>query len=177
MKNMEDEKQVKVETVSIEQTAPAPEVSTPEVNESDAKIAEMETKLADLNDKYLRVAAELENTRRRAAIDAEARARSRAMSVMDKILPIIDAVRAAQKHSPEDEGIKSLALAIESAFQDIGVRQIETVGAQLNPMLHNAIQVAEASKDTPSGTIVEEMQAGYMFGENVLRTAMVVVAK
>lgn len=168
---MPDDKEVKVEEVSVD-SVKAPEAAMP----IDPKIAEMETQIADLNDKYLRTAAELENTRRRAALDAESRARTRAMSVMEKILPIMDAVQAALKHTPDDEGIKSLARAIESVFQDVGITKIETVGTPLNPALHNAIQVVDAP-DSASNTVVEEMQAGYMFGDNVLRTAMVVVAK
>lgn len=171
MDDMPDDKEVKVEEVSIDSVKES-ETAMP----TDPKIAEMETQIADLNDKYLRTAAELENTRRRAALDAESRARTRAMSVMEKILPIMDAVQAALKHTPDDEGIKSLARAIESVFQDVGITKIETVGTPLNPALHNAIQVVDAP-DSASNTVVEEMQAGYMFGDNVLRTAMVVVAK
>ena len=168
---MPDDKEVKVEEVSVD-SIKEPETVTP----ADPKIAELEAQITDLNDKYLRTAAELENTRRRAALDAESRARTRAMAVVEKILPIMDAVQAALKHTPDDEGIKSLARAIESVFQDVGITKIETVGTPLNPALHNAIQVVDAP-DSASNTVVEEMQAGYMFGDNVLRTAMVVVAK
>ena len=168
---MQEDKEVKVEEVSVD-SIKEPETVTP----ADPKIAELEAQITDLNDKYLRTAAELENTRRRAALDAESRARTRAMAVVEKILPIMDAVQAALKHTPDDEGIKSLARAIESVFQDVGITKIETVGTPLNPALHNAIQVVDAP-ETTAGTIVEEMQAGYMFGDNVLRTAMVVVAK
>ena len=56
-------------------------------------------------DKYLRAVAEIENTRRRAAIDADAAARNRAMSVARHFLPVIDAAYAALSHNPDDEGI------------------------------------------------------------------------
>ena len=173
---MED-KQVKVEQVSLDDAANSPEQPIPEQESvTDTRIAELEKTLADVNDKYLRTAAELENTRRRAAIDSESRARARAMSVAEKILPVIDAVYAALKHTPDDEGIKSMARALESAFDSIGITRIESVGKVLNPIQHNAIQVVDV-KDTAPNTIVEELQAGYMFGDTVLRTAMVVVAK
>ena len=173
---MED-KQVKVEQVSLDDATPAPEQPIPEQESgADARIAELEKSLADVNDKYLRAAAELENTRRRAAIDSESRARARAMSVAEKILPVMDAVYAALKHTPDDEGIKSMARALESAFDSIGITRIESVGKVLNPIQHNAIQVV-AAQDVAPNTVVEELQAGYMFGDSVLRTAMVVVAK
>lgn len=165
-----EEKEVKVEEVSVED---APVVDAPQ-QESD--IEKMTAQLAEMNDKYLRMAAELENTRRRAALDAESRARIRSMGVAEKILPVMDAVDAALKHTPDDAGIQSMARALESAFAQIGIVKIESVGQPLNPMFHNAIQVVDGV-DTQSNTIVEEMQTGYMFGDSVLRTAMVVVAK
>ena len=165
-----EDKEVKVEAVSVED---APAVDTTQPN---PEIEKLTAQLADMNDKYLRMAAELENTRRRAALDAESRARVRSMGVAEKILPVMDAVDAALKHAPDDAGIQSMARALESAFAQIGIVKIESVGQALNPMFHNAIQVVE-SGDAESGTIVEEMQTGYMFGDTVLRTAMVVVAK
>lgn len=164
------DKEVKVESVSINDT-PANENDNANID-----VEKLQNQLAEMNDKYLRLAAELENTRRRAALDAESRARNRAMSVAEKILPVTDAVEAALKHTPDDEGIKSMALALESAFAQIGITKIESIGEQLNPMFHNAIQVID-SPDHKTNTIVDEMQTGYMFGDTILRTAMVVVAK
>ena len=164
---MKDDKEVSVESVSVEEVAtkqPTPEKDT------------MAEKIAELNDKYLRLAAELENTRRRAALDAQSRARNSAMSVAEKILPVMDAVDAALKHAPDDAGIQSMARALESAFEQIGISKIKSVGEPLNPMYHNAIQVVECP-NTKSNMIVDEMQSGYMFDDIVLRTAMVVVSK
>ncbi len=140
----------------------------------DALIAEIK----DINDKYLRTAAELENTRRRAALDAESRARSRAMGVAEKILPLMDAVESALKHNPDDDGIQAIARALDAAFAQIGITKIESVGQILNPMFHNAISVVEKTDDSMApNTITEEMQSGYMFGDTVMRTAMVIVCK
>ena len=168
---MTDDKEVKIEEVSIDD---ATNITTENV--AKPEMEKLTAQLADMNDKYLRLAAELENTRRRSALDAESRARNRAMSVAQKILPVMDAVNAALKHTPDDAGIKSMALALESAFQDIGITKIESIGQTLNPMHHNAIQVIE-SPEHASNIIVDEMQSGYMFGDTVLRTAMVIVAK
>ena len=173
---MSDEKEVKIESVSIDDVAGE---TTNKTNTSDTQTAEIEnltTQLAEMNDKYLRLAAELENTRRRAALDAESRARNRAMGIAEKILPVMDAIDAALKHNPDDAGIQSMARALESAFEQLGITKIKSVGEVLNPMHHNAIQVIDAP-DTKSNTIIDEMQSGYMFGDTVLRTAMVIVAK
>ncbi|MBQ2017470.1 MAG: nucleotide exchange factor GrpE [Alphaproteobacteria bacterium] len=169
---MNDEKEVKIESVSIDDVTN----DTASENTATPEIEKLTTQLAEMNDKYLRLAAELENTRRRAALDAESRARNRAMSVAEKILPVMDAVDAALKHSPEDAGIQSMARALESAFEQIGITKIKSIGEALNPMHHNAIQVIDAPDAKPN-TIVDEMQPGYMYGDTILRTAMVIVAK
>ncbi|MBO4480206.1 MAG: nucleotide exchange factor GrpE [Alphaproteobacteria bacterium] len=179
---MED-KEVKIESVSVKDVQNTGEhvkksESKQETESSEQmKIKELTAELADVKDKYLRTAAELENTRRRAALDAESRARVRAISVIEKILPVADAVDAALKHAPDDEGIKSLAMALESAFVTIGIHKMETVGKALDPLLHNAIQVIEAPDGVAQNTVIEELQAGYMLDDTVLRTAMVIVAK
>ncbi len=188
------EKEVEIETVSVDTaknsaTAPADAAAdiTPdaaaddEQNNAAAELDALKAEFNELNDKYLRSVAELENTRRRATLDAESRARNRAMNVAKEILPVMDAIVAAQKHAPDDTGIQSMARAMESAFAQIGIVKIDSVGQVLNPQFHNAIQVvpapANANPAPAPNTIVSEMQAGYMFGDNVLRTAMVVVCK
>ena len=165
----------------------AVEIESVSVNDKEEKIStdkqteiieNLNNKIAELNDKYLRMAAELENTRRRATLDVESVSRNRAMSVAEKILPVMDAVQSALKHNPEDEGIKSMQRALENAFTQIGITKIESVGEILNPQFHNAIQMVEKPNDkTATNTIIEEMQTGYMFGDTVLRTAMVAVSK
>lgn len=93
----------------------------------------------------------------------------------------MDAIDAALQHSPDDAGIKSMAAAMNDAFSQIGITKIESVGQIMNPQFHNAIQVVDAPADTEPkpepNTIVSELQPGYMFGDTVLRTAMVTVCK
>ena len=168
---MTDEKQVDIESVSIDDTE-----QVAEQQPQDTVVEQLQKQLAEMNDKYLRLTAELENTRRRSELDAQSRARNRAISVAEKILPVMDAIDAALKHTPDDEGIKSMARAMESAFAQIGIVKIESIGEPLNPMFHNAIQVVE-SPDKKPNTVIDEMQTGYMFGDTILRTAMVIVSK
>lgn len=176
-----DEKNVTIDQVSIKDGAPTGEDTGQNNDTVDTLHDDLADQIRELNDKYLRVAAELENTRRRAALDCEAAARTRAMSVAGKFLPVMDAIDAALRHNPDDAGIQSMARAMESAFTQIGIVRIESVGQVLNPMLHNAIQLTDAPADISPrpapNTIADEMQPGYMFGDSVLRTAMVVVYK
>lgn len=168
--------EVAVDTVSVSDNAPCPDDVADECAPTVAELAALKIEFNELNDKYLRTVAELENTRRRAALDIESRGRASAMNVAKQILPVMDAVQAAQQITPDDPGIKSMSRAIESAFAQIGITKIESVGQILNPQFHNAIQVL-ATDDAKPNTIVQEMQTGYMFGDTVLRTAMVVVSK
>ena len=131
--------------------------------------------LLELKDKYLRVMAELENTRKRANVDMENIARGRAMSIAEEFLPLIDAIDLSILHAPNDDGIKTLKKAADNILAKLGITRIETVGQILNPLFHNAVS-AEPS-DLPLNTIIKEMQSGFMFGDTVLRSAMVAVAK
>lgn len=176
----QEKKEVKIDTVSVtDDTNTQDSAATGDT--SDSEIEKLNAQIAELTDKFLRLAAELENTRRRAAIDVESTARNRAMSVAKKFLPVMDAIDAALQHSPDDAGIKSMAAAMNDAFSQIGITKIESVGQIMNPQFHNAIQVVDAPADKDPkpepNTIVSELQPGYMFGDTVLRTAMVTVCK
>ena len=178
---MDDKKEVKIDTVSINDTNNNDTESQQNSTDTDEQIEKLTAQVSELTDKYLRTAAELENTRRRAALDIESAARNRAISITKKFLPVMDAIESAKKHNPDDAGIKSMALAMESAFTQIGITKIESIGQPLNPMFHNAVQVvpipADANPKPEPNTIATEMQTGYMFGDTVLRTAMVSVYK
>ena len=174
MQNKKDNtNEVKIETVSVD------DKKTELTSDKQSEIIEqLNNKIAELNDKYLRTAAELENTRRRSTLDIESVSRNRAMSVAEKILPVMDAVQSALKHTPDDEGIKTMERALQNAFAQIGITKIESVGQQLNPQFHNAIQMIDKPDEkTVTNTVLDEIQSGYMFGDTVLRTAMVIVSK
>ena len=171
--NNNENKQVEIETVSVDE-----EKTEVNADKQTEIIEQLNNKIAELNDKYLRIAAELENTRRRASIDIASVSRNRTMSVAEKILPVMDAIDAALSHNPDDEGIKTMQRAMQNAFSQIGITRINSVGEILNPQFHNAIQMVDKPDDnTATNTIVSELQPGYMFGESVLRPAMVVVSK
>lgn len=145
----------------------------PEIKDQKNTDAEI-NELADMKDKYLRTLAELENTRKRAGNDAENAARARAMSVAEQFLPLIDAIDKAAEHAPDDEGTATLKKASDNTLAKIGITRIETSGQILNPQFHNAISTEES--DLPANTITREMQSGFMFGDTVLRAAMVAVS-
>ena len=93
----EKSKQVKIDSVSVsdaEQTeqTPQPDNATPD---TESETDKLNAQIAELTDKFLRLAAELENTRRRATLDIESAARNRAMSVAYKFFPVMEALHGA----------------------------------------------------------------------------------
>lgn len=144
---------------------------------------------ADLKDRFLRTAAEMENLRRRTERDVrDARSYSIAgfardmLAVSDDLRRAIDAVPAEAREG-NDEGLKALLEGVEmtersmlAALERHGVRKIEPQGQKFDPNFHQAMfEVPNA--DVPNNTVVQVVQAGYVIGERVLRPAMVGVAK
>jgi molecular chaperone GrpE len=164
---MKDEKVVPKDVTS--------DIDEAKIEKTNSETEELQSKITELNDKYLRAMAEMENTRRRASMDAQAAARVRAIAVAEKFLPLIDAISAALEHQPENKDFESLMLTASGSLESAGIKKIESVGQLLNPMLHNAVHAEES--DEPSGTIIQEFQSGYILGDVVLRPSGVIVAK
>jgi len=143
----------------------------------------------ELKDRALRVAAEMENLRRRTARDVhDARAYAVAnfardmLSVSDNLRRALDAIPAEAK-AAGDAGFKALIDGVEiteramlSALERHGVKKLEPEGEKFDPNFHQAMfEVPNA--EVPNNTVVQVVQAGYTIGERVLRPAMVGVAK
>ena len=143
----------------------------------------------ELKDRALRVAADMENLRRRTARDVQD-ARTYAvtnfardmLSVSDNLRRALDAIPADAREAG-DAGFKTLVEGVEiteramlSALERHGVRRLDPQGEKFDPNFHQAMfEVPNA--DVPANTVVQVVQSGYSIGERVLRPAMVGVAK
>ena len=139
------------------------------------EIEALQAQLAESNDKYLRLAAEYDNFRKRSAkekSDAYADAYSDAIKAL---LPLADSLDKALEFSPEDEGIKALCKLLTDTLAKIGVTAIESDGKEFDPNLHNAI-MHEEDDSVGENIIVQTFQKGYTLGEKVIRHSMVKVA-
>lgn len=152
-----------------------------ETKEAD-KTAELEAQIADWKDKYQRLMAEFENARKRTAKEAVQRYDLGAMGVLEKLLPVIDnfergldAVAEEDKDSAFVQGIQQIYKQLMSVFEDLGVSAMEAEGKEFDANLHNAVLHVE-DEQYGDNIVVEEMQKGYMYKENVLRHSMVKVA-
>ena len=139
------------------------------------EIEALQAQLAESNDKYLRLAAEYDNFRKRSAkekSDAYADAYSDAIKAL---LPLADSLDKALEFSPEDDGIKALCKLLTDTFAKIGVTAIESDGKEFDPNLHNAVMHIE-DEAFGENEIAEVFTKGYRKGDKILRYTMVKVA-
>ena len=153
--------------------------------ETDAA-ASLETELAEAKAAVLYAQAETQNVRRRMekdAIDARAYAATSfardILSVADNLSRALDAIPAELR---DDDKFKGLVVGLdatgrelEKIFERHGITRIASVGEKLDPNKHQAM--LEVPSDAEAGTVVQEMQAGYMIRDRLLRAAMVGVAR
>lgn len=147
----------------------------------DKALEKLEEKLADLEDKRVRQLAEFENFRKRSEKEKSQMFEVGAKTVIEKMLPVIDNFERGLQGVPEEEkdtpfvqGVELVYKQLLTAFDELGVKPIEAVGAEFDPNLHNAVMMVD--DDTlESGTVAEEMQKGYLYKESVVRHSMVKV--
>ena len=180
MTNIEND--TPVDDGATEETA-APEAVAAEPQDETAKLAEQ---IAALQQDLLYARAETQNVTRRKdkeIADAHAYASTKfardILSVADNLGRALAALTAEQR---EDAAIKPLITGLEaterellSVFERNGITRIAAIGLPLDPNQHQAM--LEIPSDKAPGTIVQEMQAGYMMKDRLLRPAMVGVAK
>ena len=170
---------------SIETTTESTDESVvseaPVEDESTDPIAELEAKLDQSEEKYLRLYAEFENYKKRTRQELDTERIYRAQSVLRDILPAIDNIERALAQQGESDEFKSLHKGVEMIYESLlhslkenGLEVIEALDAPFDPNLHQAVmQDSDSSKD--SGIVLEELQKGYKLKERVLRPSMVKV--
>jgi molecular chaperone GrpE len=154
---------------------------TPEVNFAEELLAR-DKEIADLKDRLLRQAAETENTRRRLERDKADSAAYAVTGFARDLLAVADNLQRAVAALPS-EGFDNVRAGIEATGRELvaifgrhGISRVETAGQKLDPNRHQAmLEVDHDSLD--AGAIVDELQAGYVIKDRLLRPALVSVAK
>ena len=183
---MEDEKTtVGGDTAEASTPKKGDKKAAKELLEAERRIAALEESLAaseaalgEANDKHLRLAAEYDNFRRRAAQEKAAAYTDGLEGALSRLLPVMDNLeRAAMYREAEKvaEGLALIAKAAEEAFTAMGVESFGEVGDAFDPNLHNAVMHVE-DEALGEGVISAVHQKGYRKGERILRYAMVTVA-
>ena len=139
------------------------------------RIAELEAEIKEKDDKYLRMAAEYDNFRRRSREEREATYTAAGADTVSELLPIIDNLERAALYddaSKVKEGLVMIAKATGEVFAKLGVEEFGKVGETFDPNIHNAVMHVEDDA-FGEGEIVEVFQKGYRKGKHIIRFAMV----
>jgi molecular chaperone GrpE len=151
------------------------------VGELQARVATLEAEKKDTWDKMLRVAADLENLRKRQRREVEDAKNETKMRVLKEMLPVVDNLeRALQATTSENDavldGVRLVQRQFLQALERLEVTAIEAERQPFDPNLHEAISQQETSEHPP-GTVIAVLQRGYKSGDRLLRPSLVVVAK
>lgn len=158
----------------------------PELQDHD-RLTELEEQLAEAKQQILYAQAETQNVRRRAEQEAKNARDYGATNFARDVLSVADNVSRALAAIPEnlrgDEKFKGLVTGLEATGRELdavfgrnGIVRIESIGQKLDPNKHQAM-MEMPSADAEPGTVVQEIQAGYMIKDRLLRPALVGVAK
>jgi molecular chaperone GrpE len=155
---------------------------TDQVAELQSALAEKIEKFKDLNDKYLRLAAEFDNYKRLAQRDQRDQIRFGNEQLLKELLPVVDnlerAIKSAQEKGKSDVLIQGVGLTLKQltgVLAKFHVRPVEAVGQLFNPATHQAV-TSVASEKVPNQHVVDELQRGYLLHDRILRAAMVTVS-
>lgn len=159
-----------------------------EKNKQDQKLAkelaDLKDKNKDLEDKYLRSEAEIQNMQNRYTKERAQLIKYESQSLAKDILPAMDNLERALSVETDDDVSKQLKKgvhmtldALVKAMKDHGVVEIEADGVKFDPTLHQAVQTVAAENDDQKDHVVQVLQKGYQYKDRTLRPAMVVVAQ
>jgi molecular chaperone GrpE len=172
MENNEQTKATETETEA------KPKGRAAEVKALKEEVEKLTGELAEANDKYLRMAAEYDNFRRRSREEKEGVYANALTDTITEILPIIDNLeRAAAFDDGEKvkEGLVMISKSTEAVFEKLGIEAFGKSGDTFDPNLHNAVLHVE-DENFGEGEIVDVFQKGYKKGKHIIRFAMVKVA-
>ncbi len=152
---------------------------TAELEAAKSELEKVTAQLSELNDKYLRMAAEYENFRKRSQKEREGVYADAYGDALAAALPILDNLERATAYTDGaqlTDGIKLIFKSAKESFERIGVTEYGAPGEDFDPNLHNAVQQVE-SEEFAEGKIVSVYQKGYKKGDRILREAVVTVAQ
>ncbi|WP_195701956.1 nucleotide exchange factor GrpE [Companilactobacillus futsaii] len=179
----QDLKNAKEETSKTDKKAEK-KTAEKKVDPKDEKIKDLTAKNADLEDKFLRSQAEIQNMNNRHKKEVAGMLKYDGQKLSTEILPVLDNLERALKVEATDDSSKQLKKGIEmvqqhmvKALEDNHVLAIDNAGEKFDPAVAQAVQTVPADDDHKKDTVVQVLQKGYKLEDRVLRPAMVVVAQ
>ncbi len=150
---------------------------------TDKKEKQYKEQIEQLEDKVKRQLAEFENFRNRTEKEKQSMFEMGAKSVIEKMLPVVDNFERGLQTVPEDkkedpfvDGMNRIYKQLLTELEAIGVKQIEALGQEFDPNLHNAVMQV-ASEEYESGQVAQELLKGYTYRDSVVRHTMVAVVE
>ena len=161
----------------------AADTAEAEAEEKDP-LAEAQEQLAALNDKYLRLAAEFDNFRKRTIKEKADLILTGGEKVLSALLPVLDDLERAQDNMSKatdvealKEGVDLILTKLDKTLSGQGLKKIDTTDALFDTDFHEAIAMVPAADDSQKGKVIDCVQSGYMLGETVIRHAKVAVGQ
>lgn len=149
----------------------------------DNRFQALEAELRDSKDKYMRLAAEFDNFRKRTAKERLELFQTAGRDIIVELLDVLDDIdRSAPqieklKDKPTKQGILMIFNKLRNILQSRGLKIMESVGKEFDPDLHDAITQIPAPTDDLKGKVVDEISKGYYLNDKIIRHAKVVVGK
>ncbi len=147
-------------------------------------LTQLQKEKDDLEDKYLRSQAEMQNMQNRYNKERAQLIKYESQSLAKDVLPAMDNLERALATKVDDEASKQLKKGVQmtldslvKAMKDHGISEIIAEGVKFDPNLHQAVQTVAAENDDQKDHVVRVLQKGYLYKDRTLRPAMVVVAQ
>lgn len=181
---MADKENININEENITEENIPEEAETKEAEETASEIDERDSELAALKDKILRISAEYDNFRKRTEKEKSALYSLAKADTVSAFLPLSDNIEKAVINMPEAtegewkavaEGIALIKKQLEEILKKLGVTEIEALGKEFDPELHNAVMHTE-DEEAGENTVVEEFQKGFKIEDRVIRHSVVKVA-
>ena len=148
------------------------------------QLEEAQAKIAELNDKYLRLMAEFDNYRKRVMKEKTELIKSAGTKVITTILPVLDDMERAEQNMEKMDDVAALKeglLLIFDKFMKLmateGLKKIEAIDKVFDTDYHEAIAMVPGQPDDKKGKVIDCIQTGYMLNDKVIRHAKVAVAQ
>ena len=177
-----DQSEPSVEEAASDADATAAEMAESASSASEQQGQSLEEELKATQDRYLRLAAEFENYKKRVQKDQAEYTKYATERLLRELLPVLDNLQRALQHAQQSGGTNGLIEGVEltckqylEVLSRFGVRPIPSVGQPFDPAVHQAVATVDPKGQVPN-TIVEEYEKGYYLHDRVLRPAMVTVA-
>ncbi len=182
--NTQPEEGKEEETVDTKNEEPKEGSAADEGNEENSPINELQAKLDELQDKYLRTVAEFDNYKKRTLKEKTELILNGGEKTVSAILPVLDDMERAVSNADKANDIKALEEGweliykkLQQTLETLGVKKIETEGEDFDVDYHEAVAMVPGMGDDKKGKVIDCMQTGYTLNDKVIRHAKVAVGQ